>query len=1118
MCKKGCAVQRSIDDSKLSCASPGWGYCLAFPVTILFLSLILCPFSCSAEPIVVSITVNSVPRGDFFVVRDAKGDFLVQREDYAALGLKLPESAGTVEMDKIHYVPLSSLAGFKVEFDEKKLAINVESPVESLPKTTVDLSSPYPSYRNVHYPRENSLFLNYALNYSYSNYSDDPPGGPHEFQVVNKLGARSGDFFFVTDTQYTKNESASDFLRLMSYVTYERPQDLQWITLGDLFAASGGLGSTLNMGGLGISKIYRMNPYLVRQPTLNFSGAAALPSQVDVYVDGILAGRRNIQPGPFEIQNLNYYGGTRKVDLVVRDAFGIEQRFQYSVYFARTLLKNHFHEYSYNIGWLRENYGTKSNDYSEPAFSAFHRYGLSDRLTVGAGAEAADDIYSGSIESTFLVPFSAGVVTMEIAGSSTPSGRGWAGSLSHSYQSGKFGSSAVWTKYSADYATVGSRLSSFNLDYAVGVDASYTTDKWGSFSLGYSRQNARDTGSGKIASAHYTYNLTRSVSIGAGLQAVKTGTDDRDYQFTIDLNYHSPKGLNANANIQSTRDGNLERMHIYKDQPVGEGWGGNVYASRDERKSSETTSIVNPRVQYNGTYGTYIWDSHFQDSGNTRQEIHNLGFAGSVVYAGGFAGLTRPVNDSFSFVTVDRLPDVPVRVNNQEIGRTDPSGVLVVPTLQSYNINDIDLAANDVPMDYRIFEINRKISPSIWSGSCVSLDAQKIAAVSGTLFLRKDGRKTPLEYVEMSVKVGDRNFSYPTGKGGQFYVENVLPEEARGSRKDKYSCRAIAEMRKSGANKIKPGKYPGIVELEGGKCETVITFPETDEAITEIGETECLFVATSAPSPAVPAAPAEGPVPPAPPQALAGAPSAAEEQSEPSTPPLPVHEVSPPQETLAALKETAPAVVPSKHGKCSISFVVQFDTRKARIRKRYYEGLKEIADYLRMHPETGVEICGHSDGVDIFKEPIRNARLSNARAEAVRRYLTDRFGMERSRISAVGYSLHNPVASNKTAQGRRKNRRAEIYVVPMQAQGRDPGPAEAKGPDFRRSDGKGGAAADAPEGAGDSRDSGGQHAGVHETGVDIARLHREGKSLEAPAGQVDPVLIPPSGKGMRYLK
>lgn len=1025
MYKKVCAVNKSIHRNTMFSALTGRKHCFIFSFIILFLSLTLCPLSRSEEPIVINITVNSVSKGDFFVIRDAQGNFFVKKEDIAALAIKLPESAGTIEIEKNFYIPLSSLKDFKIEFDEKKLLLSITSPVASLPKTTIDLSSGYSSYKDVYYPREKSIFLNYALNYSYSDYSYDYPEGPNEFMLVNKFGARSGDFFFITDTQYTKNELNSDFLRLMSYVTYERPRHLQWITLGDMFASSGSLGSTINIGGLGISKVYKMNPYLVRQPTMNFSGAAALPSQVDIYVDGVLTGRRNIMPGQFEIQNLNYYGGTRNVDLVIRDPFGIEQRFQYSVYFERTLLKNQFHEYSYNIGWLRENYGMRSNEYGKPAFSAFHRYGVTDWLTIGASGEAADDVYNGSIESTFLVPFSAGVMTMGLAGSKSQSITGWAGALSHSYQNRKFSSSTFFTKYSSDYANIADRLSSSAVDYVASIEASYYMTQWGALSVGYWQQSSYDAGDKKIASAHYSYNLTNSLTLGTSIQAIKSDSEETDYQFSLSLNYHSPKGLRAYGQYQSTRDGNNETIQISRDQPTGEGWGGEIYANREGRNSSGTSEIINPRLQYNGRYGTYTWDSYFQDSGNFKQEVHNIGVAGSVVYAGGFFGLTRPVNDSFGFVMVDRLSDVPVSVNNQVIGKTDKSGLLIIPTLQSYNINNVDLTTKDIPMNYRISEVSRKISPSIWSGSCISLDAQKITAVTGTLFMQKDGRKTPLEYVEMSVKVGDRNFAYPTGKGGEFYMENILPEEKQGEKTDRYSCRAIAELRKSGGNMIKPGKYPAIVEHERGKCELIIIFPETEETITDIGEIECVSTPTSMPSAL--SSSAEMPVKPAVPQAVKELSSVSDTRPE-STPASTAQETSPVQKPLPARKDVEVAGAVKKQEKCTMTLVVHFDTRKAVIKKKYREGLKKMADYLKAHPEMSVVIDGHTDNVDIYGEPVRNIRLSNVRAEVLRQYLLEKSGIEGARISAMGHSFHKAVASNQTVKGRQKNRRAEICV------------------------------------------------------------------------------------------
>ncbi|OQC53920.1 MAG: Fimbrial Usher protein [Deltaproteobacteria bacterium ADurb.Bin022] len=850
MCKRECALSKSERSNRTAFTSKERKVSFFFLAILLLISSVFYPVQgWSQEQIIVNIHVNGVPKGDFFILRDSQGELFVNRNDFSQLGIDLPENAVSVEMEQDRYVALSSLSQFKTEFDEKQLVLFIMSPVELLPRTNIDLSAKKIGLKDAYTPRENSFFLNYALNYSYFDYSYDTlPEGNDQFMLVNKFGSRSGNFFFITDTQYTKNDLTSDFLRLMSYVTYERPHHLQWITLGDMFAISGNLGSTINIGGLGISKVYRMDPYLIRQPTLDFSGAAALPSQVDIYVDGILSGRQNIQPGQFDIRNLNYYGGTRDVELVIRDAFGIEQRFLYSVYFARTLLKHQLHEYSYNIGWLRDQYGTKSNEYDKLAFSAFHRYGATDWLTIGASAEAADDIYNASIQTTFLMPWTAGVVTLELAGSENAENTGWAGSVSHSYQSRKFGSSAVFTKYSHDYSTIASGSSPANMDYVAGISASYYMSRWGSFSLGYSQQKAYDFGERKTASASYSYNLTRLLTLGIITQAIKTGNNDTDYQLYISLNYHSPTGFRAYAQHQSTDDGNSQKIQISKDQPIGEGWGGNILASRAERTAADTTYIVNPRAQYNARHLTYTWDSYFQDSDDVRQNVHRAGLAGSLVYAGGFWGMSRPVNDSFAFVRVDRLADVPVTINGQVVGETDREGLLIIPTLRSYNVNDISMKANDIPMEYSISGLNRKIFPPVWSGSCIALEAQKLSAVTGTLFMKKDGKKIQLEYVEIAMKVGEKELLSPTGKGGEFYLENSFGEDDAAAAEtvvDKQSCNAIAQMIKAGGSTIPPGTYKARVEYNGGECGFAVTFPETEEVITELGEIECVASAGS---------------------------------------------------------------------------------------------------------------------------------------------------------------------------------------------------------------------------------------------------------------------------------
>ena len=77
--------------------------------------------------------------------------------------------------------------------------------------------------------------------------------------------------------------------------------------------------------------------------------------------------------------------------VVIKDPFGREQRIVYPFYFAETLLEKGLHEYSYNVGFLRRKFGEESDRYGPIAFSAFHNYGLSDRVTLGGRGEGTGD-------------------------------------------------------------------------------------------------------------------------------------------------------------------------------------------------------------------------------------------------------------------------------------------------------------------------------------------------------------------------------------------------------------------------------------------------------------------------------------------------------------------------------------------------------------------------------------------------------------------------------------------------------------------------------------------------------------------------------------------------------
>lgn len=155
---------------------------------------------------------------------------------------------------------------------------------------------------------------------------------------------------------------------------------------------------------------------------------------------------------------------------------------------------------------------------------------------------------------------------------------------------------------------------------------------------------------------------------------------------------------------------------------------------------------------------------------------------------------------------------------------------------------------------------------------------------------------------------------------------------------------------------------------------------------------------------------------------------------EPATPKETI--VAPKSEEPAVPKETvvAPAPVAEKPllEKITIALDVEFDTAKAVVKKKYHNDIKKVADFMKGHPVATAVIEGYTDNVDKFKNPENNIKLSQTRADSVRQYLIDNFGIDASRLTAVGYGPNKPIASNDTKKGRQKNRRVQAVIETVQ--------------------------------------------------------------------------------------
>jgi OOP family OmpA-OmpF porin len=121
-----------------------------------------------------------------------------------------------------------------------------------------------------------------------------------------------------------------------------------------------------------------------------------------------------------------------------------------------------------------------------------------------------------------------------------------------------------------------------------------------------------------------------------------------------------------------------------------------------------------------------------------------------------------------------------------------------------------------------------------------------------------------------------------------------------------------------------------------------------------------------------------------------------------------------------------PPRVEVRDNKIEIHEKIQFDFDKAVIKDASFDLMNEIAGVITKNPHIKrIRIEGHASSEGNAKH---NKQLSDARAKAVMKYLTDH-GIAAAELAAVGYGADHPIADNGTEDGREKNRRVEFVIL-----------------------------------------------------------------------------------------
>src|SRR5471030_1285538 len=300
-------------------------------------------------------------------------------------------------------VNVSALPGVKASYNAALQQMIIQVPDDWLPKQDV-------SGDNLigYTPAQSST----GLLFNYDAYYTDPHDGPRsvatylEQRLFSSVGilTNTGTWRYNMDNGGNNGGSAQDgYLRYDTYWRYNDEQRLISYQVGDFVSNSLTWSNSARMAGLRISRNFSVRPDLVTYPLLQYSGTAAVPTTVDLFLNGYKASSNNLNSGPFTLTNVPYINGAGEATVVTTDALGRQVSTSVPFYVSNTLLRQGLTDFDLSLGAVRQNYGVDSADYSDAAFSGIYRYGITNYLTISTHGEATQGLALGGIGADIAV-------------------------------------------------------------------------------------------------------------------------------------------------------------------------------------------------------------------------------------------------------------------------------------------------------------------------------------------------------------------------------------------------------------------------------------------------------------------------------------------------------------------------------------------------------------------------------------------------------------------------------------------------------------------------------------------------------------------------------------------
>lgn len=681
------------------------------------------------------------------------------------LGLVVGEIAGGT-------IRISAVPGLVFEYDVSGQSLSLTAPLAMLAQRTSFVREEERATSRV--LRDSGLVYNYSL-FGGVRGKSRSASALSELRVFHPLGTASTTF--LAQAAGKDGDWSVKSVRLDTSATASFPDRMLAVTVGDTLGAATAWSRSARFAGIQVGTDFTLQPYTVTTPLTQYFGEAALPSTVELYVDGMKQATGEVPPGPFEIATPNgAAAGAGSGEVVITDALGRVSTLAFDLYHAPTLLRPGLADWAVEAGFLRRAYGLRSFAYaSDPFVAGTMRRGLSNRFTLEAHGEFSARLALAGLGANWRAG-QFGIVSGSVASSSDGARSGVKYTVGYAWSDATSSVSFDLAKASRDFRDVASAEGSIMPRRTLSAQASHSTGRLGTFSMSYVDLAYRTQPRSRFLGAHWSLSL--GSRLGFSLHATQDLERTRNRTLFAGISVRLGDRSQASGSIQRERGSTFVSVEANRSVPDAGGFG---WRAQAQQAGSRTGAAG--EVRFLGDHGEVGAGAHLLGG---RLDAYAAA-SGALVLIDGSVFASRQVNDSFAVVSTEGIAGVPVRLRNNVVGRTDGNGKLLVTGLNAYEDNAIGIDVTALPADIRVGLVEAAVKPGDRAGAVVAFDLARVRAATVVLV---DDTGQPLPVGSTVSLHGRPGAAAVVGFDGETYLEGLESGNVLDIRKPGGRCTA----------------------------------------------------------------------------------------------------------------------------------------------------------------------------------------------------------------------------------------------------------------------------------------------------------------------------------------